>query len=169
WLRRRWPVGLALGLIPLSAYASLADGAQFVALFTVAVHRSARTAALCGAAAVAGQIAYFALFLGLTPPDRQADSGELGWITAFTAVLVVAVLGWGAVIRHRRQLVLSLRERAARAESEARLRSEQAQMHAREQIAREMHDVLGHRLSLLSVHAGALEYRPDAPAPEVAR
>jgi signal transduction histidine kinase len=32
-----------------------------------------------------------------------------------------------------------------------------------------MHDVLGHRLSLLSVHAGALEFRPDATAEEVAR
>ncbi len=31
-----------------------------------------------------------------------------------------------------------------------------------------MHDVLAHRLSLLSVHAGALEFRPDAPAEEVA-
>jgi signal transduction histidine kinase len=32
-----------------------------------------------------------------------------------------------------------------------------------------MHDVLAHRLSLLSVHAGALEYRPDAPPDEIAR
>lgn len=32
-----------------------------------------------------------------------------------------------------------------------------------------MHDVLGHRLSLLSLHAGALEYRPDAPSEDVAR
>jgi signal transduction histidine kinase len=31
-----------------------------------------------------------------------------------------------------------------------------------------MHDVLAHRLSLLSVHAGALEFHPDAPAEEVA-
>ncbi|GAB3456367.1 histidine kinase [Streptomonospora sediminis] len=169
WLRRRSPVGLALGLIPLSAYAALADGAQFVALFTVAIHRGARPTALCGAAVVAGQICYFALFNTLVPPERQADPNELQWITAFTAVMVAAVLGWGTVIRHRRRLVLSLRERAARAESEARLRAEQAQLHAREQIAREMHDVLGHRLSLLSVHAGALEYRPDAPAAEVAR
>src|SRR5262249_56557879 len=50
-----------------------------------------------------------------------------------------------------------------------RLRAEQAQQRAREQIAREMHDVLGHRLSLLSVHAGALEYHPDASAEEIAR
>ena len=32
-----------------------------------------------------------------------------------------------------------------------------------------MHDVLAHRISLLSLHAGALEFRPDAPAEEVAR
>ena len=31
-----------------------------------------------------------------------------------------------------------------------------------------MHDVLAHRLSLLSVHAGALEFRPDAPPEEIA-
>jgi signal transduction histidine kinase len=32
-----------------------------------------------------------------------------------------------------------------------------------------MHDVLAHRISLLSVHAGALEFRPDAPPEEIAR
>src|SRR4029453_13436695 len=35
--------------------------------------------------------------------------------------------------------------------------------------AREMHDVLGHRISLLSLHAGALELRPDGPPEEIAR
>ncbi|HSK36001.1 MAG TPA: histidine kinase, partial [Actinomycetota bacterium] len=80
-----------------------------------------------------------------------------------------AVVGWGLFIHFRRQLVESLRDRAVRAETEAQLRAEQAQQRARDEIAREMHDVLGHRLSLLSVHAGALEFRPDAPAEEVAR
>jgi hypothetical protein len=79
-----------------------------------------------------------------------------------------AALGWGLFIHFRRQLILSLRDRAARAETEAQLRAERAQQRAREEIAREMHDVLGHRLSLLSVHAGALEFRPDAPAEEIA-
>ncbi|MEV5146853.1 histidine kinase [Streptomyces sp. NPDC052727] len=37
-----------------------------------------------------------------------------------------------------------------------------AQQRAREEVAREMHDVLAHRLSLLSMHAGALEYNRDA-------
>ena len=71
-------------------------------------------------------------------------------------------------VRARRQLVLSLRERAERAEAEQQLRVEQARQHERARIAREMHDVLAHRISLLSMHAGALEFRPDAPPEEVA-
>ena len=46
---------------------------------------------------------------------------------------------------------------------------EQARYAERTRIAREMHDVLAHRISLLSLHAGALEFRPDAPPDEVAR
>jgi signal transduction histidine kinase len=83
--------------------------------------------------------------------------------------LYLAVTGWGMYVRSRRQLLLSLRERARNAETEAALRAEGAQRLARERIAREMHDVLAHRLSLLSLHAGALEYRPDASPEEVAR
>jgi signal transduction histidine kinase len=64
--------------------------------------------------------------------------------------------------------VLSLRDRADRVESEQRLRVVQAREAERRRIAREMHDVLAHRLSLLSVHAGALEFRPDAPTEEIA-
>ena len=40
-------------------------------------------------------------------------------------------------------------------------------MAERTRIAREMHDVLGHRISLLALHAGALEVRPDLPAEKV--
>jgi signal transduction histidine kinase len=57
--------------------------------------------------------------------------------------------------------VHALRERAEHAEVETRAAE-------RRRIAGEMHDVLAHRLSLLSVHAGALEFHPDAPAEEVA-
>jgi signal transduction histidine kinase len=100
----------------------------------------------------------------------RPEPGIPGWLLLLVGVAVQsAAVGWGLFIRFRRQLVLSLRDRAERAETEAQLRAEQAQQRARDEIAREMHDVLGHRLSLLSVHAGALEFRPDAPAEEVAR
>ena len=72
-------------------------------------------------------------------------------------------------VRARRQLVASLRERADRAEAEQQMHVEQARQHERARIAREMHDVLAHRISLLSMHAGALEFRPDAPPEEIAR
>jgi signal transduction histidine kinase len=71
-------------------------------------------------------------------------------------------------VRVQRELVLSLRERAATLEAEQRLRVEQAREAERLRIAREMHDVLAHRVSLLSLHAGALEFHPDASAEEVA-
>jgi signal transduction histidine kinase len=44
-----------------------------------------------------------------------------------------------------------------------------ARLTERARIAREMHDVLAHRISLLSIHAGALEVSPDASHEEVAR
>jgi len=161
WLRRRWPVGLALALVPLSTIGEMGDGAALVALFTVAVHRPLKVTVVVGAVSVLSMSVYTAL---VARPDFP-----VAFMVLLTAAVTFAVIGWGQFIRHRRQLVLSLRERAVRAEAEARLRAEQSQHRAREQIAREMHDVLGHRLSLLSVHAGALEYRPDAPAGEIAR
>ena len=39
----------------------------------------------------------------------------------------------------------------------------------RNRLAREMHDVLAHRLSLLSLQAGALELWADAPSAEITR
>ncbi|MEV6418456.1 histidine kinase [Streptomyces sp. NPDC051662] len=161
WTRRRWPVGLALVLAVANIAAPVVGGAALVALFCVAVHRPFRVvAAVGGLSLVAG-----CLQAWIRPdPDTSLTTGIVA-----TVVLVLMVTGWGMLVRARRQLVVALRERATRAEAEAELRAEQAQRLAREAIAREMHDVLAHRLTLLSVHAGALEYRPDAPPPEVAR
>ncbi len=83
-------------------------------------------------------------------------------------LVIVVVIGWGLFVRARRELIHSLRERAERAESEQRLRLEQAREAERRRIAREMHDVLAHRVTLLSLHAGALEFRPDASPEEIA-
>ncbi|CAM5268765.1 hypothetical protein SAVIM40S_05193 [Streptomyces avidinii] len=77
--------------------------------------------------------------------------------------LIAASIGCGLFRRSRQHLIALVRERAELAEADAESRAERARMEAREAIAREMHDVLGHRLSLLSVHAGALEFNPGAP------
>jgi signal transduction histidine kinase len=161
WLRRRRPLGLALVLIPVGLFSNTAGGAAMIALFTVAVHRPFRYAAWLGGA----QFALIPLVLWLRP---DPDLPYLGAVFV-TALITAAIIGWGLFVRSKRQLMLSLRDRARRAETEAALRAEQAQRLAREAIAREMHDVLAHRLTLLSVHAGALEFRPDAPRAEIVR
>ncbi|RST11188.1 sensor histidine kinase [Streptomyces sp. WAC05374] len=161
WLRRRWPVGLTVTLSVLSTIAPAAGGALLVALFGVAVRVPfRRLAQVGGLVLVCGAVQAF------VRPDPTLH--RLASI-AVSVLLVLLVTGWGMLVRARRRLVAALRERARRAESEAELRAEQAQRAAREAIAREMHDVLAHRLTLLSVHAGALEFRPGAPPPEVAR
>ena len=70
-------------------------------------------------------------------------------------------------VRARRQLLLTLRERALRAEADQRLHADRARMAERTRIAREMHDVLAHRISLMALHAGALEVQPDLPPEKV--
>ena len=154
WLRRRWPTQLAVTLVAVSVFSELVAGAMLAALFTVAVHRSKRVSF-----AVFLLSALTALSYTMLRPEPDAPPALLLMLGIATQS---AAYGWGLVIQHQRQLV-------ARARTEVRLRTEQAQLEAREAVAREMHDVLGHRLSLLSVHAGALEYRPDAPAEDVAR
>jgi signal transduction histidine kinase len=161
WLRRRWPVGLALVLVALSTFSETVAGAMVVGLLTVAIHRPPPTTARVFALSVLAALVYVVL--------RPEPGVPRLALFLFGVVVQGAAVGWGLFIHFRRQLVLSLRDRAARAETEAQLRAEQAQRRARDEIAREMHDVLGHRLSLLSVHAGALEFRPDAPADEIAR
>ncbi|MET9551766.1 histidine kinase [Streptomyces sp. NPDC006645] len=161
WVRRRWPVGLALGLVVVEVVAPTAVGATLVALFSLAIHRPFKPVAYVAVVGLAGMTGQ--AYLRPDPTISHLFAVILG------ALLILLALAWGMLVRARRQLVLALRERAVRAENEAALRAEQAQRLAREAIAREMHDVLAHRLTLLSVHAGALEFRPDAPAPEVAR
>ncbi|WP_088977674.1 sensor histidine kinase [Micromonospora coxensis] len=161
WLRRRWPVGLAVVTLPLILFSVSASVALVVILFTVLVHRPLPVAA----ALTAVHLLSSPVFLAVRP-----DPAMPYWASvAFTVLVIGVIVAWALFVRARRQLVLSLRERADRAEAEQQLRVAQARQLERTRIAREMHDVLAHRISLLSLHAGALEFRPDAPAEEVAK
>ncbi len=161
WGRRRWPVAVAVLMLPIGAFSDMVGVAAMIALFTVAVHRRLPTLLVLSALNLAG----YAVYTVVRPTHDVPYSVVLG----FGVVLVSGVAAWGMFVRARRQLVLSLRDRAVRAESEQLLRVEQARHLERTRIAREMHDVLAHRLSLLSMHAGALEFRPDASPAEVAQ
>ena len=158
WLRRLWPVGYAVTVIAFSLFSTAASGVTLIALFTVAVYRPLMVAGLVTAGAALASMATVLL--------RPDTSMPRGWQALLALVCVLAALAWGMFIRARRQLGQSLRERARQAESE---RVTQARQQERHRIAREMHDVLAHRISLLSLHAGALELRPGAPAEEIAR
>lgn len=161
WWRRRFPLVLAAALVLVSTFSLSVSAAALVALLSVAVHRPARPTAVVAV----GNVLSFVVFLVLRPGPFP-----LSWmLVALQVAIVVGVAGWGMLVRSRRQLIASLRERAAAAEVEARLRAERSQHEAREALARDMHDVLGHRLSLLSVHAGALTYYRGASADEIAR
>lgn len=157
WWRRRWPLGVGLAVVAVAMVSPAAGPAGVVTLYSVAAYRRWQLACL-----VAGiQVALLPVAHAIQP---QSPSLAVFYLTGtFGSAVVVA---WGMFRRSRRQ---AQRESDRRAEAEERLRIEQVRYAERTRIAREMHDVLAHRISLLSLHAGALEFRPDAPPEEVAR
>jgi signal transduction histidine kinase len=157
WWRRRWPLGVALAVVAIEVVSPAAGLAGVVALYTVAACRRWQLALLVGAA----QVALLPLGRAIQP---QGLSPAVYYLAGTFAPAVV--IAWGMFRRTRRQ---AQRESDRRAEAEEQLRIEQVRNAERTRIAREMHDVLAHRISLLSLHAGALEFRPDAPPEQVAR
>jgi signal transduction histidine kinase len=159
WWRRRWPFALGLVSVPLQAFSSSAGVAGLIILFTVAAYRRWQLAALIGGL----QIAMLPVFRSVQPDDNSLPR----WAYfALVALTMTAVVLSGMFIRGRRE---SRQERVRHAGAEQQLLVEHARHAERTRIAREMHDVLAHRISLLSLHAGALEFRPDATPDEVAR
>jgi signal transduction histidine kinase len=157
WWRRRWPLGVGLAVVAIEVVSPAAGLAGVVTLYTVAAYRRWQLALLVAAA----QVTLLPLWRAIQP---QGLSPAVYYLTGTFAPAVV--IAWGMFRRTRRQ---AQRESDRRAEAEEQLRIEQVRYAERTRIAREMHDVLAHRISLLSLHAGALEFRPDAPPEEVAR
>lgn len=159
WVRRSRPVEIAAVTLLVSAVFAMPAGAALVALFNAAIRAPRRSLAGLAVLAVAADAAF-----PLVNPDAGSFLGQ----AAIGLLYGAAALGWGLFVRARRELVASIRDRAEWVETEQRRRVDQAREAERRRIAHEMHDVLAHRLSLLSVHAGALEFRPAASPGEVA-
>ncbi|WP_086668271.1 sensor histidine kinase [Lentzea kentuckyensis] len=134
-LRRKFPATVAV-LVALIGFLSPVPvfAAAFCALYTVGTR--ARLAA--GAFAVA---ATSAVLLFPLPADEEPFNAT--FVASETVLQIVLPLAIGLYIRRYRQMAVMQRDQAVARE--------------RDRIAREMHDVLGHKLSLIALHAGKLE------------
>ncbi len=167
-VRRRWPIVVVLvGIAVLPAQTGFVLGV--VGLYTLAASAVPRRII----ALLAGMGAAGTLLITLIQMDRsigrEADFNPDAWFMPLVAVLMsVGVtappLLLGLYVGARRRLVVSLRERADGLERELSLladraeeRAEWARSEERTRIAREMHDVVAHRVSLMVVHAAALK------------
>jgi signal transduction histidine kinase len=150
--RRSHPGAVGIGIGAVALVILTASGANLAATFNAAIRARGRDLAV-----IAGLLIAWAFASPLLYPPAGSY-----WVNAGACLLLTGVvLGWGLFVRARRELVRSLRAQSNRAVDDARAGE-------RRRIAREMHDVLAHRLSLLSVHAGALEFHPDAPPEAIA-
>ena len=157
--RRRWPMTV-YGIVGFStvAYAWLgypeAGGfAVLIAIYTVAAHVPLREAVVAAGIYVVGMtlsLIGFARDSGLPLDVLLAD---------FLVNLLALILAWtvGVTIRTRRAYVASLEARAELLEREREDNARLAVALERGRIAREMHDVVAHNVSVMVVQAAAAE------------
>ncbi|WP_235438900.1 sensor histidine kinase [Streptomyces yangpuensis] len=165
-LRRRWPRAVLLtlaaltGLVPAVGPVTAA-AAYSVARRTAEPRRRARLLAAAG-----GLLVVCATVAGpRLGPGSAAYGLALGLVLAPAAVIVPGLVGTAQGQQGR--LLRALRERGDAAERARRLADSEARTHERSRIAAEMHDLVGHRLSLVSLHAGGLELALERAAPEL--
>lgn len=148
------------GCIVLLGSSSYFGAASGVVAFISMVSRRSTSRSV---AAVACFVAAFAIDAFFNPYMAWDD---IGWVGAIFVVVVIVV---GLLVGQKRG---NLREKRWRVEQQARMNREEmrakverARQEERESIARDMHDTLSHRLSLVAIHAGALSYpREGVPA-----
>ncbi|MBT2227439.1 sensor histidine kinase [Nonomuraea sp. NEAU-A123] len=165
-VRRRWPLaGLCAGLVPETLLTSLGYGsgaagvAALVLLYSVASYRGLAMA-LC--ALLMSFLAY-ALAGTVTPITGRNWSEHL-----VVLIVLLAVWGAGRSLRLRRAYLEELKDRAARLERASAADTRAARAEERSRIARELHDVVAHHVSVMTVQAAAAR-RVLASDPDLAR
>ncbi|MET9218792.1 histidine kinase [Streptomyces sp. NPDC003300] len=151
WWRRRYPMAVALLAVPALALSNSVFGAGMVITASLALYEPLRRS-----------LPVLGLFVAASVPDALLLSDPHGtdWTAAaFSVAYYLVSFASGSALRSRRQLLVRLREDAVRERADHARRLADTRRAERTAIAREMHDVLAHRISLLSVHAGALAYR----------
>ncbi|MEV6180710.1 histidine kinase [Streptomyces sp. NPDC052015] len=166
-VRRQWPIAVVLVSIAITP-AQMGFLMGIVGLYTLAASELPRRiiGALAGMQLVGTLIVTFVR----VRQDMVRGDLDLGdWFVPFASIatslgLTAPPLLLGLYVGARRRLMESLRERADSLERELQLLAERAEERAewarneeRTRIAREMHDVVAHRVSLMVVHAAALQ------------
>ncbi|XIG75810.1 ATP-binding protein [Streptomyces sp. SGAir0957] len=97
---------------------------------------------------------------------RQVDPAA-EWLVLMGTLLFGAVFPWliGRYWRQSRELTAAGWARAEQLEREHRIVADRARLLERARIAQDMHDSLGHELSLIALRAGALQVTPDLAEP----
>ncbi|MGW0789038.1 sensor histidine kinase [Streptomyces sp. NPDC002911] len=177
-LRRRWPIAVVLVSIATTP-AEMGFLMGIVGLYTLAASEVPRriTVVLTGMTLVGTFIvSYVRLRQSMS---EHAEFGPFWYVPVVSLFMSLGLTApsvfFGLYIGARRRLMESLRERADSLERELSLladraeeRAEWARTEERGRIAREMHDVVAHRVSLMVVHAAALQaVAPKDPAKAV--
>ncbi|KUN21450.1 histidine kinase [Streptomyces antibioticus] len=166
-VRRKWPIAVVLVSIAITP-AQMGYLMGIVGLYTLAASELPRRiiGSLAGMSFVGMLIV---MFVRVRQSMETGESDLGGWSVPFAAIaisigLTAPPLLLGLYVGARRRLMESLRERADSLERELQLLAERAEERAewarneeRTRIAREMHDVVAHRVSLMVVHAAALQ------------
>ncbi|MFD5075880.1 sensor histidine kinase [Streptomyces sp. NPDC058371] len=166
-LRRKWPIAVVLVSIAITP-AQMGFLMGVVGLYTLAASELPRR--IIGA--LAGMSLVGTLIVTFVRAHQDVVRGDLtigDWFVPFLSIttslgMTAPPVLLGLYVGARRRLMESLRERADSLERELQLLAERAEERAewarneeRTRIAREMHDVVAHRVSLMVVHAAALQ------------
>ncbi|MGX1561217.1 sensor histidine kinase [Streptomyces sp. NPDC055506] len=166
-VRRRWPIAVVLVSIAITP-AEMGFLMGIVGLYTLAACELPRRILV----SLAGMSLLGTLIVTFVKTRQDMSRGDLDigdWFVPFAAITMsvgftAPPVLLGLYVGARRRLMESLRERADDLERELQLLAERAEERAewarneeRTRIAREMHDVVAHRVSLMVVHAAALQ------------
>src|SRR4051812_48105072 len=166
-VRRKWPIAVVLVSIAITP-AQMGYLMGIVGLYTLAASELPRR--IIGSLAGMSLVGMLIVMFVRVRQDMAHGELDLGdWFVPFASIttaigMTAPPLLLGLYVGARRRLMESLRERADDLERELQLLAERAEERAewarneeRTRIAREMHDVVAHRVSLMVVHAAALQ------------